>query len=43
MHAPDLVIPSRADGEGPLDCAFDYSKYYACHYESVRGPSLRSG
>jgi hypothetical protein len=42
-HAPNVVIPSRADGEGPLNCALGHSKYHVYHYESVRGPSLRSG
>ena len=39
-RALKVVIPSRGDGEGPLNCAFDQSECQACHYESVGGPSL---
>ena len=42
-RALKVVIPSREDGEGPLNCCFDHSEYRACHYESVGGLSLRSG
>jgi hypothetical protein len=42
-RALKVVIPSRGVGEGPLNCAVDHSEYRACQYESVGGPSLRSG
>jgi hypothetical protein len=42
-RALNVVIPSRADGEGPLNFDFDHAKYHVCRYESVRAPSLPSG
>jgi hypothetical protein len=42
-RALKVVIPSRGDGVAPLSDPFDHSEYRAYHYESVGGPSLRSG